>query len=121
VTGHSQPGTTSGWNQVYWPGEDFQPPQFQAPVLLFKRPKQPYYYVRDPYMGWSERSSGGVEVCNIDCGHVEMLREPHVGMVAEKIAARLTIGADTEEAVRILPSSEQSVDSTPPLARESVA
>ncbi|HET7209897.1 MAG TPA: condensation domain-containing protein [Terriglobales bacterium] len=79
----------SGWNKAYWPGPDFQPPRFDAPVLLFKRPRQPYYYVRDPNMGWGERSRGGVQTCEINCGHIEILREPHIRVVGQRLAARL--------------------------------
>ncbi len=80
--------TGDGWKDVF-PGKDFQPPQFRAPVLLFKRPRQPYYRIRDAQMGWGTRSLTGVEVCTIDCGHVEMLREPFIRPVAQKIVTRL--------------------------------
>jgi thioesterase domain-containing protein/acyl carrier protein len=79
----------SSWERAYWPGEKFQPPRFRAPVLLFKRPRQPYFYDRDPEMGWGARSMGGVEICEIDCGHVEMLREPHVRIVSQELKNRL--------------------------------
>jgi thioesterase domain-containing protein/acyl carrier protein len=79
----------SEWPQTYWPGENFQPPRFRAPVLLFKRPRQPYYYIRDPRMGWGERSTGGIEICEVDCGHYEMLRQPHVRLIADRLTARL--------------------------------
>jgi len=79
----------SGWARAFWPGEDFQPPRFRAPVLLFKRPRQPYVRLRDPEMGWGDRSLGGVEICEIECGHVEMLREPHVGVVSQKLSGQL--------------------------------
>jgi thioesterase domain-containing protein len=79
----------SGWERVFWPGENFQPPRFRAPVLLFKRPHQPYYRFRDPEMGWGARSMGGVETCEIECGHVEMLREPHVRVVSQELRNRL--------------------------------
>ena len=77
------------WAKTYWPGEDFQPPQFQAPILLFKRPRQPFFYVRDPLMGWGERSTEGVHTCEIDCGHFEMLRPPHVHIIGKVLAERL--------------------------------
>ncbi len=80
-----------GWNRVYWPDEHFTPPRFKAPVLLFRRPKQPYFYVKDPKMGWGERSLGGVTTFDIQCGHSEMLREPQVLTVAETIAKHLQI------------------------------
>ena len=79
----------SEWPQTYWPGENFQPPRFRAPVLLFKRPRQPYYYIRDPQMGWGERSTGGIEICEVDCGHFEMLRQPYVRLISERLTARL--------------------------------
>jgi thioesterase domain-containing protein len=79
----------SRWSDAFWPGKDFEPPQFRAPVLLFKRPRQPYFYVRDPQMGWGSRSRGGVETCEIRCGHVEMLREPYVRLVGQTLGDRL--------------------------------
>jgi thioesterase domain-containing protein len=86
------PGNTnsgSGWNRAYWPDKDFQPTRFRAPVLLFKRPRQPFFYVRDPQMGWGSRSEGGVETCELKCGHYEMLREPHVRLVGQTLGNRL--------------------------------
>jgi thioesterase domain-containing protein len=86
------PGVTSsgsGWNRTYWPDKDFQPPRFWAPVLLVKRPRQPFFYVRDPQMGWGSRSMGGVEICELSCGHYEMLREPYVRLIGQTIGNRL--------------------------------
>lgn len=82
-------GNGSGWEKAFWPGEGFQAARFRAPVLLFKRPRQPYYHLRDPQMGWGGRSLGGVEICEIQCGHVEMLREPFVRVVSQKLKNRL--------------------------------
>lgn len=81
-----------GWKRAYWPGEGFHPPRFHAPVLLFKRRRQPFYYVRDPQMGWGGRTSGGVEIYVIDGGHVDMLRDPYVRRVAERISSRIASG-----------------------------
>jgi thioesterase domain-containing protein len=93
----SEPDPLTGWKGVYWPDEDFKPPQFRAPVLLFKRPRQPYFYIRDPYMGWASRSTSGVTICEIDCGHVEMLREPFVQMVGSTLEKRLQSAAQQRE------------------------
>ena len=79
-----------GWAQAYWPDQDFQPPQFRAPVILFKSPRQPFYYVRDPEMGWGARTTGGVEICEVGCGHYEVLRQPHVGVIAQGLSKRLS-------------------------------
>ena len=87
------------WAEAYWPEGDFRAPCFNAPVLLFKRPQQPFYYVRDPEMGWGRRSTAGVEVCTVDCRHYEFLRQPYVNVVAKRIAARLEQANQDAEAM----------------------
>jgi len=82
-------GSGSGWNRVYWPGEEFREPRFQAPVFLFKSTRQPFYFVRDRQMGWGVRSAGGVEICELDCAHNEFLRHPQVKIVGQVLADRL--------------------------------
>lgn len=72
------------WSQVYWP-KGFTPARFRAPVILFKRPKQQFYYIKDPQMGWGARTQSGVEICEIDFHHLEILREPHVRKFGEKL------------------------------------
>jgi thioesterase domain-containing protein len=83
VRGESAP--PSPWDRAFWPGKNFRPRQFRAKVLLFKRPRQPYYYVRDREMGWGMRSTSGVEICLVDAAHAQMLREPAVRTIAEKL------------------------------------
>ncbi|MGC1648215.1 MAG: phosphopantetheine-binding protein, partial [Candidatus Sulfotelmatobacter sp.] len=73
------------WQETYWP-EGFIPARFRAPVILFKRPKQQFYYINDPQMGWGRRSESGVEVHEIDFHHEEILREPHVRQFGETLA-----------------------------------
>jgi thioesterase domain-containing protein len=80
--------TSTPWIKAYWP-ENFQAPRFHAPIVLFKRPKQLYFYVNDPLMGWGARSEGGVEVHEVNADHHEVLREPHVQMISQILAARL--------------------------------
>lgn len=80
VLGKSAP--RRDWSQVYWP-EDFTPAQFRAPVILFKRPKQQFYYVKDPQMGWGARTRSGVKIWEMDFHHLEILREPHVRRFGE--------------------------------------
>jgi amino acid adenylation domain-containing protein len=86
------------WVNAYWP-ENFQPPRFRAPIVLFKRPKQQYYYIDDPLMGWGARSEGGVEVHEVNADHHEVLREPHVQMISEVIVARLNHAAGNQPAL----------------------
>jgi thioesterase domain-containing protein len=74
------------WPQAYWP-KDFVPKRFRAPIALFKRPKQPFYYIKDREMGWGNRCEGGVEIHHIPFDHNELLREPHVQTLGEELAA----------------------------------
>ena len=59
VLGKSAP--RRDWSQVYWP-ETFTSAQFRAPVILFKRPKQQFYYIKDLLIGWGARTRSGVEI-----------------------------------------------------------
>ena len=83
ATGQIQARTD--WMQTYWP-DNFTPTPFRAPVILFKRPKQNFYYIKDPLMGWGVRSKGGVEVHEVEFSHLEILREPHVRIFGEVLA-----------------------------------
>lgn len=74
-----------GWIETYWP-KDFTPSRFRAPVVLFKRPKQQFYYINDPKMGWGQRSQGGVEIHEVEFHHGEILREPHVRQFGRELA-----------------------------------
>ncbi len=96
LTAENTDSLTTQWGRAYWPGGDFLEPRFRAPVLLFKRARQPYYYVRDRKMGWGTRSSGGVEIFELNCGHEEFLRQPQVGIVGQLLANRLQELRDLE-------------------------
>jgi amino acid adenylation domain-containing protein len=82
-----RPAVRSDWREAYWPA-NFEPRQFHAPVILFKRPQQPFYYVNDPEMGWGARSRSGVEIHEMEFDHSAMLREPYVRTIGEVLAAR---------------------------------
>jgi len=101
------------WQQAYWP-ERFTPWRFRAPVVLFKRPKQPFYYIDDSQMGWGRRTLGGVEIHEIDFHHVEILREPQVKVFGQQLAkylARISavpaLTADTLEPALVAASSRR--------------
>jgi len=85
------------WDEAYWP-EQFIIPSFRAPVVLFKRPKQPSLFVDDPQLGWGVRSKGGLEIHTINADHHEVLREPHVQFVSQILLAHLrTAGVRPEQ------------------------
>ena len=100
------------WQHAYWP-EDFTPARFRAPVILFKRPRQPFYYIDDPQMGWGKRTTTGVEIHEVDFSHLEILREPHVrifGQVLAEYVARVSAAQATAEKYQsslVTASSEQ--------------
>ncbi len=100
------------WQHAYWP-EDFTPARFLAPVILFKRPKQPFYYIDDPQMGWGKRTTTGVEIHEVDFSHLEILREPHVRVFGQELAecvARVSAAqatAEKHQSSLVMASSEQ--------------
>jgi len=91
------------WQEAYWP-EGFTPARFRAPVVLFKRPKQQFYYINDPEMGWGRRSEGGVEIHEIDFHHLEILREPHVRQFGETLAE--CMARVSRRTIKLGPSTE---------------
>jgi aspartate racemase len=86
-TGKAQ--ASQPWAEAYWP-KQFTLARFRAPVVLFKRPKQPYYYINDPQLGWAARSEGGVEIHEIDAKHHEFLREPHLLFISKILVSHLS-------------------------------
>jgi thioesterase domain-containing protein len=77
------------WADAYWP-KNFTPQHFRAPVVLFKLPKRPFYYIDDPHLGWGSRTTGGIEVHEIDANHHEILREPHAQFVSKILLEHLS-------------------------------
>jgi hypothetical protein len=74
----------SASTKVFWPGKEFQNPPFRAPVAIFKRPRQPYYYVKNATLGWGVRSQAGVEIHNIDFPP-RMLHDPYVRELGSRL------------------------------------
>ena len=97
------------WEERYWP-KNFTPPRFRAPIVLFKRPKQQFYYINDPEMGWGRRTESGVEVHEVDFHHREILREPHVRQFGAELAECIS-----RVSRRIL-TAEQPTESQPALS-----
>jgi thioesterase domain-containing protein len=77
------------WIEAVRPEKEFPHREFIAPVILFRRPKQPYFKVRDREMGWGTLSLSGVKVCMVNSTHFEMLREPAVQVIAEQLKSAL--------------------------------
>ncbi len=82
-------GPRPSWKEAYWPGLEFRQPRFRAPVVMFKRPRQPFFYIKDSQMGWGRRSLGGVELHTFNLDHENLLREPHIKKIGEILRKRL--------------------------------
>jgi thioesterase domain-containing protein len=74
------------WRQSYWPAKEFQLPKYHGRITLFKIPKQPFYYVRDPFMGWGNRTTGTVDIEFIRSEHLKLLRQPYVQELGQKLS-----------------------------------
>lgn len=111
------------WQQAYWP-ENFTPARFQAPVILFKRPSQPFYYIHDPQMGWGARTENGVRIFEVQFDHMQILREPHIRIFGEKLSECVAevsrIDAQTADKREVIStgSSGQSSQSSRPQSRQ---
>ncbi|MDP9160455.1 MAG: thioesterase domain-containing protein, partial [Acidobacteriota bacterium] len=79
----------SSWPSAYWPGKEFVPPKYHGKITVFKIPKQPFYYVRDPLMGWGKRTTDQVEVQAFAGEHNFILREPYVESLGKELRATL--------------------------------
>jgi amino acid adenylation domain-containing protein len=65
---------------------------FKASETLAGAAKDP-----DPTMGWSEWASGGVEVHVVPGNHANLMYEPHVEVLAEKLTACLNLAQSVVE------------------------
>jgi thioesterase domain-containing protein len=83
------PEIQNSWQDSYWPGKNFVPTQVNTPITIFKIPKQPYYYVRDPLMGWGNRTTKGVEIELVEAKHLLMLRKPWVRNLGKALTEHL--------------------------------
>ena len=91
------------WEERYFP-QNFEAPRFHAPIVLFKCPEQPFFYVHDPTFGWGARSEGGVEVHELHTLHHQILREPHTRIISQVLMTRLPSSPS--------PSNESATGST---------
>ncbi|MGC2758559.1 hypothetical protein [Candidatus Binatus sp.] len=64
---------------------------YAGSVLLFKRTRDLTGRYRQPDNGWGRVVRGGLEVCRIEGGHLDLLAEPGVDILAEKLAEALGI------------------------------
>jgi thioesterase domain-containing protein len=78
------------WQERLWPGKDFNPPVYNGRITVFRVRRQPRWRIQDDSLGWRIRATQGVEIVSIPGDHATILREPHVQVLAAKLAACLT-------------------------------
>ena len=68
---------------------NYAPGAFHGPVILFRSQKTPLLQFDDSQTVWSEYALGELEVHEIQGNHDDVLREPQVRMIAERLRACL--------------------------------
>jgi amino acid adenylation domain-containing protein len=66
---------------------EYRPQPYPGKITLFASVEQPTTVdvARDPYLGWGAWAEGGVEVHRIPGRHLDVIRQPHVRILAEKL------------------------------------
>jgi thioesterase domain-containing protein/acyl carrier protein len=70
-------------------GMQYEMRRYPGPVTLFCASEKSLRGVRDPYAGWQSLAAGGLEVYEIPGGHVSILAEPQVRVLAQHLRACL--------------------------------
>jgi thioesterase domain-containing protein/acyl carrier protein len=74
-------------------------------LTLLRGPHRSNLWLDDPELGWGAVASGGVEVLPISGGHLEILREPHVGVLAARLAECLDRAGARQDNAAIRPGA----------------
>jgi len=75
-------------------------------ITLFKASEELAGTSPDPTLGWSEWASAGVEVHLVPGNHANLVYEPHVEVLAEKLSACISQALSAEECL----TQSQSTD-----------
>lgn len=70
-------------------GMQYEMRRYPGSVTLFCASEKSLRGVRDPYAGWQSLAAGGLEVYEIPGGHVSILAEPQVRVLAQHLRACL--------------------------------
>jgi amino acid adenylation domain-containing protein len=65
--------------------KDYTPQPYAGRVILFRSNHKPLGQVTDPRAGWTARATRGLEIYEIEGNHENILLEPQVRFVAEKL------------------------------------
>jgi thioesterase domain-containing protein len=76
---------------------EYVPKPYAGRAILFKRTEALVGRFRLPDNGWASLVRGGFEVVNVKGGHLALLAEPGVAIVAKKLEAEMGIAAGYAE------------------------
>ncbi len=77
--------TQALWAERIFPGPSFVPPQVQAPITVLRVREQPYWRIDDAFLGWRDRTTGGVALHHLEGTHTNFMRPPHVAVLAREL------------------------------------
>jgi thioesterase domain-containing protein len=86
----NDPGFLKAWRS-------YVPKHYAKSLVVFRVQDRGPEYDRDLSMGWDAFAMGGVKVHIVPGGHVDMMRMPSVGVIAEKLATYLDNDTNHEE------------------------
>ena len=86
----NDPGFQKAWHS-------YTPKRYPESLVCFRVQDRGPEHDRDPSMGWDACAMGGVEVHVVPGGHVDMMAEPSVRVVADKLAAYLDSGPNRNQ------------------------
>jgi thioesterase domain-containing protein len=75
----NDPGFLKAWNS-YVPGS------YSRGIVCFRVEERGAEHAADPSMGWEACVTGGIHVHVVPGGHVDMMSEPSIGVIADKLA-----------------------------------
>ncbi|HEX7956811.1 MAG TPA: thioesterase domain-containing protein, partial [Pyrinomonadaceae bacterium] len=67
----------------------YSPRAHSFPLALLRASEPAGDDAGDESLGWNDLTAGAAEICRVPGDHYSMLREPHVGRLAEELEARL--------------------------------
>ncbi|MCL5670564.1 MAG: alpha/beta fold hydrolase, partial [Acidobacteria bacterium] len=79
-----------------WATQNYGLRLYPGRIAFFKASETQEEASSDPTMGWSEWASGGVEVHVVPGNHANLIYEPHVEVLAEKLTACLNQAQSAE-------------------------
>jgi thioesterase domain-containing protein len=75
----------------------FRPPTFAGPTVIYKTVEM-MRYTGSPTLGWDRYVRGPIDIRRVPGGHVSLLLEPNVHVVAEAMAADIRAAQQLAEA-----------------------